>query len=344
MSIQHPQHTMNQAACLTMLPNELILLISDHLMRKQDLNSFLRCNRRFYSLLNKRLYQLAARSRNNDAMMWALKTANVELAKRAIDAGSDPEKEFKSGGWRNDRPLHVAVRHASETKKRSLLPEGEMQDFLQKNDNLIRYLVSLNTDVNRLDNFTQSPLWEAVIRGEINSVRLFLDNGGDVTMQNCHGGGLAHAAIGPAQSNGPNALIYLDILKLLFGRGLNPNEGGRHKFAPLHSQVKAVNRRIHRDRRKNTRTLSEERVEDVLKLLLKYGADIDAQTGVGETPLELALSCLPQEPICFKLLLRYGADTSLFSLPPVGEERDAAIKVCREVSQETGRIFEFLAT
>ncbi|EGE02065.1 hypothetical protein TEQG_01105 [Trichophyton equinum CBS 127.97] len=179
MSIQHPQHTMNQAACLTMLPNELILLISDHLMRKQDLNSFLRCNRRFYSLLNKRLYQLAARSRNNDAMMWALKTANVELAKRAIDAGSDPEKEFKSGGWRNDRPLHVAVRHASETKKRSLLPEGEMQDFLQKNDNLIRYLVSLNTDVNRLDNFTQSPLWEAVIRGEINSVRLFLDNGGD---------------------------------------------------------------------------------------------------------------------------------------------------------------------
>ncbi|EFR01085.1 hypothetical protein MGYG_04088 [Nannizzia gypsea CBS 118893] len=346
MSIQHPRHTpscsITQAACLTMLPNELILLISNDLTRKQDLNSFLRCNHRFYNLLNQQLYRLDAQSPRNDAIWWAVKTADVELAKRAIDAGSDPNKKCESGGWVRHRPLYVAVFQAKNTHKRKFVHEGEAPDFLQKNDHLIRYLVSRNADVNCLDNYEKSPLRLAVFNGEITSVRVFLDNGGDATMQDYHGHGLANLVVGRAQSDGPNGLIYLEILKLLLESGLNPKNGGRDKFTPLHQQMSAVGGKIRRENRTGCRTLSEERVEDVLKLLLKYGADIDAQDEFGQTPLSLALLCLPREPICLKLLLQCGADTSLFTLPPAGEKRDAAIKACHEVSQKTGRIFEFL--
>ncbi|KAM5429253.1 hypothetical protein McanMca71_007778 [Microsporum canis] len=332
----------NQTVYLTMLPNELILLIAEKFSQKRDLNSLLRCNRRLHGLLNQQLYQLDARSRNNDAMWRAVDTADVDLAKRAIAAGSDPNKRCEAGIWARYHPLFVAVVQARNTSKMKLIPKDELPGFLERNDSLIRYLVSQGADVNHSDNYQESPLWKAVSMGEITSVRLFLDNGADVSMQDCQGSGLAHLVVRPAQSSGQNALIYLEILNLLLEHGLDPNTSDRSNYTPLHEQMNAVSAKIFRTSRTKYRTLSEERVEDVLKLLLKYGADIDARSRFGETPLSMALEFLQDEPVCFKLLLHYGADTSLVSLPTVQEKREAALKVCDEISQATGKTYEFL--
>ncbi|KAF3481751.1 uncharacterized protein GIQ15_04510 [Arthroderma uncinatum] len=329
-----------EVAYITMLPNELILSIAENLSRNCDLNSFLRCNRRFHSLLNQQLYRLDAQSPGNDSLWWAIKTADVDLAKRAIDAGSDPNKKRGSRIWVGHRPLLVAVLQAKNTHKRKIVPKNEPPDFLERNDNLIRYLVSRKVDMN-LDHFQDSPLRHAVFNGEITTVRLLLDNGADVSIQDCRGGGLAQLIVGRAQKDNPNSPIYFQILKLLLEHGLDPNAGNRWKFTPLHQQIKAVGTGVERAKRKNYKNINEERVEDVLKLLLKHGADIDAQDHFGETPLSLALDCLHDEPICLTLLLQYGADTSLVSLPSCQEKREAALKVCEEVSQATGKTFKF---
>ncbi|KAK2855571.1 hypothetical protein FQN49_005057 [Arthroderma sp. PD_2] len=325
---------------ITVLPYELILLIVEALPRWRDLNSLLRCNRQHYSLLNQVLYKLDARARN-EAIWWAVRTADVDLARRAIDAGSDPNKMCIFGVWSDDYLLHAAVLLSAHARKNTTMLKGRLSGFLERNDNVIRYLVSQGADIYNLDNPQRSPLVCAVSNGDINSVRLFLDKGADVSMKKCMGGSLVESVISQILSNDPDSPTFLAIFKLLLDHGLDPNDGDNFGRTPLCHLVGHLGASMDKTRTRKYRNVKDERVKAAFKALIEHGADINVRDESGVTPLSCALEFVQDEPICFKLLLQYGVDTSLVRLPSDPVMLKAALKVCEEVSRATGRTFKF---
>ncbi|KAL5334637.1 ankyrin, partial [Aspergillus crustosus] len=73
---------------LSGLPSELILLITDVLVNQKDLNSFMRSNRRFYTVIRPVLYRHNAHHRNSSALLFAAKHGCTHLVQRLFAAGA----------------------------------------------------------------------------------------------------------------------------------------------------------------------------------------------------------------------------------------------------------------
>ncbi|KAF3483991.1 uncharacterized protein GIQ15_03315 [Arthroderma uncinatum] len=328
-----------QASLMT-LPSELILLIAENL-QMYDVNSLLQCNSRLHGLLNIPLYRRDAQDESK-AIGTATRNSDIDLTRRILDAGLNPNSGW-SETFLQDHLLFKAVKQRCNARD-GTFNETELAAFFAKNYLLIEYLVSQGANVNNFDQPLCSPFRYIVANGDINLVRLFLENGADVSAKDGEGTGLAYVIIDETQIDNPSNAALLETLRLLFDHKLDPNVVDSWGHTPLHYHIYRVGCSIAWTRMLNRRDVSDEIIEEILKILLEYGADINARDELGETPLSLAMDFVQDEPICAKLLLLYGADTSLVALPTDAARYKAALEVRDEVRQITGRDFVFLDT
>ena len=188
---------------------------------------------------------------NNTALMQAAYKGNVSLVLMFLEHGAKVKME---DAYKRTALSYASNRAVAET----LFRHGE-------------------DDINHVDCTGNTPLNQAVIDGNIELIRFFLENGANIDYIHSD----EHTALGMA--------IYgknIEIATLLLERGANPNIG----YPPLSRAAYQGNK-------------------ELVLLLLKYKASIDLQDAKKRTALIYAAAFGQEEVV--EILLGRGADTTI---------------------------------
>ena len=247
-------------------PNELIALIGEELAIK-DLARFLLACRRLKFLLTPRLYKLGLQDLGETtALQWAAEHGHASLAERAILAGAEIDKPDP---WIFDRtPLHWAAENNHRDLIRILIKNKATTSVLDSNRRTpLHYaamckgakatteLLNAGADMRCEDISMNSPPFLAAKSGVVASMRAFVDAGFDITTQGYQGRTVLHRAVGRKWMMG-----------YLLGR----------------TEAKAV---VNVKTSNGETPLHLERKSKIVKLLLRYGADIEVKDNLGDTPV-----------------------------------------------------------
>ncbi|EER23177.1 Ankyrin repeat domain containing protein [Coccidioides posadasii C735 delta SOWgp] len=304
------------------MPNELLYQIAENIERDCDLNSFLQTCRELHELLNPQLYRRHAKSSNHPAIWWALDKGNVETVKLALDYGSNVDyvrqvsmfiKEILFQGGIFPRDMEYA--------RRNLERRGRTMEIIGL---IFEHCVRADAYANKHRHTT---IESAVMGNDTDSAKFLLENGERIPAVGSVYGNLAHTLI-----QWPGERVNLSMLDLLFKHGLHANVKNASGMTALHMLVEQR---------------TKQGLEDVARMLLRYGTDIDARANNGKTALEVSVeggsdTIGEHRPYYYneevvRLLLENGADTSRIALPESGPLRDLVDKIFKE----TGRTFEF---
>ena len=138
-----------------------------------------------------------------------------------------------------------------------------------------------------------TPLYTAVASGQIELAELLLDHGANISAKGCAGETPLYVAA---------SACLAPVVEMLLSRGANvrgtSNKGNTALHAIAESAIVKSNKAL-ADRFKCSCTLRHEAEEayghedhgksDCIALMMKHGADMDAQNGLGQTPLSLAV-------------------------------------------------------
>ncbi|KAF2248897.1 ankyrin [Trematosphaeria pertusa] len=229
---------------LLSLPNELFLLIAEFLDRPHDISSLVRVNRRLRAALGDFLLQYNIKYEYSTALLWAVRNNRVEVVcrlvrlKAKLETRRDIHRLF--GIFEQEEtPLHCAVRTENLRLVKILTAAGArtitargrttLQLALEKkNEPIARILMGQMT---KLDGGVticrESPLHLACNNKLVGTVRYLLERGVDPNWEGCNGG---FEYVGELLRVGDHYRRRLDgdaleILRLLFAYGLDPDEG-----------------------------------------------------------------------------------------------------------------------
>jgi len=145
---------------------------------------------------------------------------------------------------------------------------------------IVEYFIKKGLNVNARDNFDNTPLIDAVMMLSneeeleyeddnlmLTSIRILLDNGADVNIQNYDGSTALHYAVD---------LGWMPLVKLLVERGANLNIQDEDGLAPLHCAV-------------------IQGYKEIAEYLLSKGADKNLKTCEGDTCYQIAKENEDQE-------------------------------------------------
>lgn len=159
---------------------------------------------------------------------------------------------------------------------------------LHNNPSLVRRLIKMGCSVNSLNEFKESPLITACSYGHTLVVKVLLDAGADVKHSDSKGITALHAALLKGD---------IDLVELLLATpGIIVDAQGINGITPL--MVACVWGRT-----------------EIVKHLLKAGANIEQQNGSGETSLYMAVSFNHEDVV--NLLLQSGAKVHPLSQSPI---------------------------
>ena len=139
---------------------------------------------------------------------------------------------------------------------------------------IVQWLLNHGADVNTKSDDGSVPISGAVARGHLQVVRMLIAFNADIGVRRDFGRGLLHVAASRHKNDD-----HVGVMQLLLDRGANPNARCDDGSTPLH----------------HSSWWGEEDFGPVwgsvegTRLLLKYGAIIDAEDNEGRTPLQLAL-------------------------------------------------------
>ena len=148
------------------------------------------------------------------------------------------------------------------------LPEACRAGFLDT----VQWLLNHGADVNTQDVGLRTPLHSVVGYGHSQVLRMLIEHNADIHIRNYCGETPLHFAACPNFG----VRVNVDIMQVLLDHGANPNARDDSNSTPLHHSSWSAVRH------------SRGTVEGT-RLLLKYGAIIDAEDNKGRTPLQLAL-------------------------------------------------------
>ncbi|KAI1086945.1 hypothetical protein F5B19DRAFT_477271 [Rostrohypoxylon terebratum] len=239
---------------------------------------------------------------------WAALNTSPSVLSYLLELGLSPDSQDING----DTPLHLAVRQQKEPhigvliqynanrKIKSTTGHAAFHDAILNmtpyaSAHILIQLIVDSSDINLRDNNGMYPVHLAAYAGAYTALKWLLDKGANANVQDDFEMTPLHCA---SISRG---VASIQILDYLISQGLDVTARGLAKVTPLHAVV--GNCDIQRD------------VDDIdiafakVELLLKNGADANAQDLQGNTPLHLT-SWKDHKGIV-RLLLRAGAQTSI---------------------------------
>ncbi|XP_073048455.1 potassium channel SKOR-like [Primulina eburnea] len=181
--------------------------------------------------IGKHISELATR------LNWAAHDGDLHRLRQLVEAGADPSKTDYDGR----SPLHLASSKGYE--------------------DIIRFLIQKEVEVNVKDNLGKTPLYEAIKNGHGQVASLLVKAGAFLSVDNA-GNCLCEVV----------ASKHTDFLKRLLGNGINPNSRNYDLRTPLHLAA------------------SEGLFSESL-LLLESGASVFAIDRWGKTPIDEARVC-----------------------------------------------------
>jgi hypothetical protein len=156
------------------------------------------------------------------------------------------------------------------------------------------------------------PLNYAVSLGNLEVVKIFLNNGADINRANDHGVTPLHVAM---YSDNPN---QFEIAELLLKKEANPNAKNNDSYTPLMIIVDRISELTERHYRfviqqDSTFDPSSEidRCSRIPELLVNYGTNIDIQDNQGNTALFRAISFQYPSLKLVKNLIQLGANVNI---------------------------------
>ncbi|MDR2601546.1 MAG: ankyrin repeat domain-containing protein [Spirochaetaceae bacterium] len=188
------------------------------------------------------------------------------------------------GGGNSSDPLHQYFAPAVRSLNFNLRgPDGVSSlhfSVREKRSGWTRLLLERRADVNIKNTVGTTPLHEAAVIGDVETMRQLINAGADVNGQDGQGNTPMHLAIPPS--------AHQQALELLLSSKANPNLRDGRGDSPLHVVI-SLRREI-----------------PVIEILLRGGADVSVHNIEGKTPLYTAVEEKAVELI--PLLLNYNSD------------------------------------
>ena len=144
---------------------------------------------------------------------------------------------------------------------------------------IMRWLLDHGADATARSDYRFTPLYDATLAMHLDAVQVLLEHNADINLQNYQGQTPLNWVLTMCLSNRK----FLDMVQQLLEHGADPNICDNYHKTPLH--------------RASTYGLLE-----AARLLLRYGAKVDAKEDGGKTALQLA-----ESDEMAKLLLEHGA-------------------------------------
>ncbi|KZM26928.1 uncharacterized protein EKO05_0002719 [Ascochyta rabiei] len=263
---------------LLALPNELLCHISEDLHEEHDVYSFARVNKQMYNLTIAQLYQVNAKHSSSSALRWAATQGQTRTAEKALKArwhGSESASLSEYDDAQSTPSIEAALVFAAENN----------------HDAMVRLLIENGARPYWGDRGRRRNAMEvACEQGHTDIVRLLLELGANARA------GIATKpfSIQLAAMNG-----HAEIVRMLIDAGEDPD---RCSGRPSGGSYTALQAAVLIDN------------EQMVKMLLAKGAQIDSRSAKGVTPLELAV--IKQRLGIARLLLGAGAEVPRDSQSP----------------------------
>jgi ankyrin repeat protein len=220
------------------------------------------------------------------SLIEAVQKKKVNRLQQLLERGADVNVGEEKGGW---TPLHNAVQQGSEDMVELLLRYGANPHQRKKNGatpfitagqeghvNLLQIFLSKGADVNECDFNGFTAFMEAACQGNVEALRFLFEKGANVNLRR-----EARENQSQLRKGGATALMdaaengHIDILRILLdemGAEVNACDNmGRN--ALIHALLSSHGRNM----------------EDITRLLLDHGIDVNVRGAGGKTPLILAV-------------------------------------------------------
>ncbi|MGR9101114.1 MAG: ankyrin repeat domain-containing protein [Gammaproteobacteria bacterium] len=312
----------------------------------------------FENLINQTLKQLTGNK--IDSPRISIGEDHAKILEILLDQGANPNTRQKDGST----PLHLAASAGKLTEAKLLISYGAKIDLFDKagyapihnaaeNDKLeiVELLLDKGVPIettsgSNYDAVSQkNPLHLASMARSTRLVELLLDKGAEINAVDSR----LDTALNMASING-----YRDIVELLLSRGADVNIANDKGLTPLHTAILGYRLLELYGQKSNTIKgwhLAKEGGDrdDIVKLLLSFGADVDAKTQEGQTPLIYA--ALFNEITVMEALLAKGATVDAMDISAMsplnyaaGFGYDEAVRLLLSHGANVGQKGEFGAT
>ncbi len=209
------------------------------------------------------------------------------LVKKGVNVNARNEK--------GQAPLHLALQLLFSETAALLIKKGASVKTMDENGNtplhvdtmwpnqklMSLLLIQEGADINAKNKYGETPLHNMIVFGRTEIAKLLIEKGADVNAKNNHSETPLFGAIITNQ---------IGMTKLLIENGANIKSRDKNRWTALHWATWGNKKK------------------EIISLLVKKGADVNAKNKYGNTPLQLVLPFRKRKKIA--LLLKKGADVN----------------------------------